>query len=76
MVLRDVSFHVKAGERLGVVGRTGSGKSTLTLALLRCIFNDGEIYYDGLPISKINLDALRSQITVIPQVVSFSVSSF
>lgn len=51
------------------MGRTGSGKSTLTLALLRCIFIDGETYYDDLPTSSINLDALRSSITIIPQAV-------
>lgn len=51
------------------VGRTGSGKSSLTLSLLRCILTDGDIYYDGLSTSSINLDALRSNITIIPQVV-------
>ena len=52
------------------VGRTGSGKSSLTLALLRCILTEGVVRYDGLPTDKINLDALRSNITIIPQVVS------
>jgi ABC-type multidrug transport system fused ATPase/permease subunit len=67
VVLDKVSFEVKAGERVGIVGRTGSGKSTLTLALLRCIVTDGEVYYDGLPTSALNLDALRSNVTIIPQ---------
>lgn len=71
-MLHDLSFEIKAGERIGVVGRTGSGKSSLTLALLRCIVTEGEVYYDGLPISSINLDSLRSHITIIPQVVSVS----
>jgi len=69
----------------GLVGRTGSGKvisfsfcsslclsilqSSLTLSLLRCIFTEGDVYYDGLLTSSINLDALRSQITIIPQTV-------
>ncbi|KAI0068093.1 P-loop containing nucleoside triphosphate hydrolase protein, partial [Artomyces pyxidatus] len=66
-VLHDVSFHVKSGERVGVVGRTGSGKSSLTLSLLRCILTEGEVFYDGLRTSTINLDALRSNITIIPQ---------
>ncbi|KIJ38948.1 hypothetical protein M422DRAFT_175814, partial [Sphaerobolus stellatus SS14] len=66
-VLHDISFDVKSGERVGVVGRTGSGKSSLTLALLRCIVTEGSMFYDGLPTSKINLDALRSHITIIPQ---------
>ncbi|KAK7694256.1 hypothetical protein QCA50_001436 [Cerrena zonata] len=50
------------------VGRTGSGKSSLTLALLRCILTEGTVYYDGLPTSSLNLDALRSSVTIIPQV--------
>ncbi|KAF7372862.1 ATP-binding cassette transporter [Mycena sanguinolenta] len=66
-VLRDVSFRIKSGERVGIVGRTGSGKSSLTLALLRCIYTEGTVYYDGIPTSSINLDALRSNITIIPQ---------
>ncbi|KAJ7169514.1 hypothetical protein C8R46DRAFT_1217207 [Mycena filopes] len=67
-VLHDVSFNIESGERVGVVGRTGSGKSSLTLALLRCIFTDGTVYYDGIPTSSVNLDALRSNITIIPQI--------
>ncbi|KAF5384757.1 hypothetical protein D9757_006267 [Collybiopsis confluens] len=67
-VLHDISFHIRSGERIGVVGRTGSGKSSLTLSLLRCIFTEGTVYYDGMPTDKINLDALRSNITIIPQI--------
>ncbi|KZP30629.1 multidrug resistance-associated ABC transporter [Athelia psychrophila] len=66
-VLHDISFNVRSGERIGVVGRTGSGKSSLTLALLRCILTEGNVYYDGLPTHSLNLDALRSNITIIPQ---------
>ncbi|KAF9013115.1 hypothetical protein BDQ17DRAFT_1419297 [Cyathus striatus] len=66
-VLHGLSFHVRSGERVGVVGRTGSGKSTLTLALLRCILTEGHVYYDGIATDKINLEALRSGITIIPQ---------
>ncbi|KAI0052966.1 hypothetical protein FA95DRAFT_1579668 [Auriscalpium vulgare] len=66
-VLHDVSFHIHSGERVGVVGRTGSGKSSLTLSLLRCIFTEGMVYYDGIPTYSINLEALRSNITIIPQ---------
>ncbi|KAF8265084.1 hypothetical protein EI94DRAFT_1736769, partial [Lactarius quietus] len=67
-VLHDISFHIKSGERVGVVGRTGSGKSSLTLSLLRCIFTEGSVYYDGKLTSSMNLDALRSNITIIPQI--------
>jgi ABC-type multidrug transport system fused ATPase/permease subunit len=69
-VLHDVSFHIKSGERVGVVGRTGSGKSSLTLSLLRCIFTEGTVYFDGLPTTAMNLENLRENITIIPQVVS------
>ncbi|KAF8816575.1 hypothetical protein BYT27DRAFT_7127650, partial [Phlegmacium glaucopus] len=51
-VLHNISFHIKSGERIGVgksLGRTGSGKSSLTLALLRCILTEGTVYYDGIP---------------------------
>ncbi|KAF9013108.1 multidrug resistance-associated ABC transporter [Cyathus striatus] len=67
-VLHQLSFQIRSGERVGVVGRTGSGKSTLTLSLLRCILTDGHVYYDGIATDGINLDALRSNITIIPQV--------
>lgn len=50
------------------VGRTGSGKSTLTLALLRCIVTEGSVTYDGIETTALNLDSLRSNITIIPQV--------
>ncbi|KAF8218227.1 hypothetical protein K438DRAFT_1925383 [Mycena galopus ATCC 62051] len=67
-VLRNISFNIKSGERVGIVGRTGSGKSSLTLALLRCILTKGTVYYDGIPTSSLNLDALRANVTIIPQV--------
>ncbi|QRV86022.1 ABC transporter transmembrane region [Ceratobasidium sp. AG-Ba] len=66
-VLHGLSFEIKSGERVGVVGRTGSGKSSLTLSLLRMIPIEGNVYYDGIPTHALNLDALRSSITIIPQ---------
>ncbi|KDR83052.1 hypothetical protein GALMADRAFT_57306 [Galerina marginata CBS 339.88] len=66
-ILHNLSFQVQSGQRIGVVGRTGSGKSSLTLALLRSIVTEGAIYLDGILTSSINLDALRSSITIIPQ---------
>ncbi|PPQ71032.1 hypothetical protein CVT26_011497, partial [Gymnopilus dilepis] len=67
-VLHELSFEVKSGERIGIVGRTGSGKSSLTLSLLRCIITEGTVYYDGLATDKVNLEDLRSSITIIPQI--------
>ncbi|KAH7918845.1 hypothetical protein BV22DRAFT_1100101 [Leucogyrophana mollusca] len=67
-VLHDLTFHITSGQRVGIVGRTGSGKSSLTLSLLRCIFTEGNVYYDGVPTGSINLEALRSNVTIIPQI--------
>ena len=67
-VLHSLNFRIASGERVGVVGRTGSGKSSLTLALLRCILTEGTVYFDGVDTKKINLEALRTNITIIPQV--------
>ncbi|KAH8086659.1 hypothetical protein BXZ70DRAFT_1067810 [Cristinia sonorae] len=66
-VLHGLTFNIKSGERVGIVGRTGSGKSSLTLALLRAIITEGKTYYDGIPTDSVNLDILRSNITIIPQ---------
>ncbi|KAJ5728886.1 P-loop containing nucleoside triphosphate hydrolase protein [Penicillium malachiteum] len=67
-VLKNVSFSVGAGKRIGIVGRTGAGKSSLTLALLRFIEPlSGAIFIDGIDISKIKLESLRSRIGFIPQ---------
>ncbi|KAG8882432.1 hypothetical protein FRB97_008247, partial [Tulasnella sp. 331] len=66
-VLHDLSFEIRSGERVGVVGRTGAGKSSLVLAFLRMIPTTGKVFYDDVDISEINLDALRNNITSIPQ---------
>lgn len=67
-VLKGISFDVKANERIGVVGRTGAGKSSLTLALFRFIESrSGKVTIDGLDISKIDLHSLRSRLAIIPQ---------
>lgn len=66
-VLHDISFTIPSGSKIGVVGRTGSGKSSLTLSLLRLIPTGGEVFYDGLLTSNINLEDLRAAITIIPQ---------
>ncbi|KAL0935128.1 ABC bile acid [Colletotrichum truncatum] len=67
-VLKGLTFSVKKNERIGVVGRTGAGKSSLTLALFRFLeARSGSIHVDGLDISKIKLHDLRSRLAIIPQ---------
>lgn len=69
LVLKEVSANVKGGERIGIVGRTGAGKSSLTLALFRIVEGaGGVVVIDGVDISKIGLHDLRSRLTIIPQV--------
>lgn len=68
LVLRGISFTVKGGEKVGIVGRTGAGKSSLTLGLFRIIEPaGGQILIDGVDIWKLGLHALRSRLTIIPQ---------
>ncbi|KAJ2618191.1 hypothetical protein EV177_000148 [Coemansia sp. RSA 1804] len=67
-VLHGISLSVRHGEKVGVVGRTGAGKSTMSLALMRFVeATKGRIVLDGIDISKIGLDDLRRNITIIPQ---------
>ena len=69
ITLRNVSFSLFAGEKIGVVGRTGAGKSSLVLALYRLLEQvDGEILFDGVDINSFKLERHRSRITIIPQV--------
>lgn len=67
-VLKKLNFVVNPGEKVGVVGRTGSGKSSLIKLIWRYMFpSKGRIMIDGKDISKVDLKALRSQIVVISQ---------
>ncbi|OGM43042.1 ABC transporter [Aspergillus bombycis] len=67
-VLRGLSFLINSNEHIGIVGRTGSGKSSLTLALLRFLeARSGSLHIDGMDISQLRLRALRSKIAIIPQ---------
>lgn len=68
LVLRGITFEVRGGEKVGIVGRTGAGKSSLTLALFRIIESaGGQIIIDGEDIAALGLHALRSRLTIIPQ---------
>lgn len=68
MVLKGLTFDIKGGEKVGVVGRTGAGKSTLSLSLTRIVEkHSGTIKIDGVDISEINLRQVREGITIIPQ---------
>ncbi|KAJ1998520.1 hypothetical protein GGI04_004963, partial [Coemansia thaxteri] len=67
-VIRGISFAAAHGEKIGVVGRTGAGKSTLSLAFLRFIeAAKGRVLLDNVDISKIGLEELRRNVTIIPQ---------
>ena len=68
IVLKNLTFTINSGEKIGVVGRTGSGKSTLCLCLFRILEPTfGSILIDDIDITKIGLSLLRQSITVIPQ---------
>ncbi|RUS69235.1 hypothetical protein EGW08_023001, partial [Elysia chlorotica] len=68
LVLRGVSFTVEPGQKVGVVGRTAAGKSSMTVALFRMIeAAGGSIWIDGVDISTIGLHDLRAGLTILPQ---------
>ena len=68
LVLRGLNFDVEPGTKVGVVGRTGAGKSTISLALSRIVeLCGGKILIDGQDISQIDLNLVREKITLIAQ---------
>lgn len=68
LVLHNLSFEVQKGHKIGVVGRTGAGKSTICLAISRIVeLTEGSILVDDLDISEMSIETLRARITVIPQ---------
>jgi ABC-type multidrug transport system fused ATPase/permease subunit len=68
MVLKDLSFKILPGEKVGVVGRTGAGKSSLALALFRALeAEQGSIIIDDVDVSLIGLQDLRENIVMVPQ---------
>lgn len=68
LVLRGISCHIDGGEKVGIVGRTGAGKSSLTVALFRLIEPaGGSIIIDGHSIANMGLHDLRQKLTILPQ---------
>ncbi len=66
--IKNLSFVLKSGDTFGIVGRTGSGKSTVLKLLTRQIDpNEGKILIDGKPLKDINLDAFRAEMGIVPQ---------
>lgn len=66
-VLQRISFAVQPREKIGIVGRTGAGKSSLIGALFRMAYISGEIIIDNVDTATVNLQLLRSRIAIIPQ---------
>uniref|UniRef100_A0A8B9LLA9 ATP-binding cassette, sub-family C (CFTR/MRP), member 8b n=1 Tax=Astyanax mexicanus TaxID=7994 RepID=A0A8B9LLA9_ASTMX len=67
-VLKRVNAHIKPGQKVGICGRTGSGKSSFSLALFRLVDQfEGRIIIDGIDIAKLPLQTLRSRFSIIPQ---------
>jgi ABC-type multidrug transport system fused ATPase/permease subunit len=67
-VLKHLNFNVGAGERIGIVGRTGAGKSTLAAVFFRLLDPvEGSVHIDNIDISTLKLSQLRSRLAIIPQ---------
>jgi ABC-type multidrug transport system fused ATPase/permease subunit len=67
-VLSEINMEIQPGEKIGIVGRTGAGKSSLALGLFRLLeLSDGDIIIDDVEINKLGLHDLRHKLTIIPQ---------
>lgn len=71
-VLKGLSFDVKAGEKIALVGYSGAGKSTIIQLLMRFYdYDKGQISIDGVPITSYGISELRKNIAIVPQEVMF-----
>jgi ATP-binding cassette subfamily C (CFTR/MRP) protein 4 len=66
-VLKNLTFNIGAKSKVGIVGRTGAGKSSIIAALFRMTEPTGNLYIDGIEITEIGLHDLRQNISIIPQ---------
>lgn len=67
LVLKKVTFNVNPGEKIGIVGRTGAGKSSLISVLFRLFHFEGTVLIDGIDTKTVPLSIVRSKIAIIPQ---------
>ncbi|KAL9980573.1 hypothetical protein ACROYT_G009176 [Oculina patagonica] len=66
-VLKDFYLTIKPGEKIGITGRTGAGKSSLVSALFRMPEPEGKIFIDGIPVNTLNIRDSRKSLTIVPQ---------
>ncbi|CAH1738397.1 unnamed protein product [Aphis gossypii] len=67
LVLNNLNINIEGAEKIGIVGRTGAGKSSLISALFRLAFNEGQVFIDDIEIHELGLHDLRSKMSIIPQ---------
>ena len=76
LILKNISFKTAANDKIGIVGRTGAGKSSLITALFRLSEPTGKILIDNIDIGKMGLHDLRKNISIIPQGINIVIIYF